>query len=176
MKIKVDDVLTYKDSQTSKRYGTGVVMSVTTAEYTILWSGRGLAKYKRAILDGRLDQVFQKVNQQTALPKERHLRLGSSKVSVAFNENFDRAKVESLCNQLKLSGERKSKAIADGVRAEFLAKKLPLRGAAQSVLLQLAELCGSRGSAHPEACSISRELFFGYVLQKTDFAELEGSK
>jgi hypothetical protein len=175
MKMKIDDVLIYKDAQVSNRYGTGVVMSVTTAEYTILWSGRGLTKYKRSILDGRLGQVFEKVDQQTGLPKERQLRLGSSKVSVAFNENFDRAKVESLCQKLKLSGERKSKAIADSVTAEFLAKKLPLRGAAKSVLLELAESCGSRSSAYHEACSISRELFFGYVLQKADFPEPEPS-
>ena len=176
MKIKIDDVLTYKDSQDSKRYGTGVVMSVDTDEYSILWSGRGLARYKRSILDERLEQVFEQVDKRAGLPKERYLRLGPSNVKVAFNVNFDREKVKSLCDKLKLSEAHKSKDTADGVAAEFLARKLPLRGTAKTVLLQLAELCGTRGSDHNAACGISKELFFGYVLQKADFYELERHK
>jgi hypothetical protein len=176
MKIKVDNVLIYKNSQDSMRYGTGVVTAITQDEYIILWSGRGLTRYKRSILDGKLEDVFEQVDKRAGLPKERHLQLGSSKVKVAFNENFDRAKVESLCAQLKLSGARKSKDIADSLTAEFLTKKPPLRRTAKSVLLQLAELCGARSSAHDEACSISKELFFGYVIQKSDFHEVEREK
>ena len=176
MKMKIDDVLTYKNSQDSIRYGTGVVTSVTIDEYTILWSGRGVARYKRSILDEKLEQVFELVDKRAGLPKERHLRLGPSNVKVAFNENFDREKVKSLCKKLELSGAQKSKDIANSVAAEFLAKKIPLRGAAKSVLLQLAELCGAKSSAHNEACNISKELFFGYVLQKADFFELERHK
>lgn len=171
--MKINDVLIYRDSQDSKRYGTGVVMSVTTAEYTILWSGRGLARYKRSILDKKLEQVFEHIDKEAGLPKERQLRLNSSKVGVAFNENFDRAKVELLCEKLKLSGDLKSKDIAEAVAAEFLARKLPLRGKAKSVLLQMAELCGARSTAYNAVRSISRELFFGYVLQKADFHEAE---
>ena len=81
--------------------------------------------------------------------------------------------VKFLCEKMKLPGEGKPKDIADGVTAEFLARKLPLRGAAKAVLLQLAELCSARSSAHNAARGISRELFFGYVLQKADFYELE---
>ena len=176
MKIKVDNILIYKDSQESMRYGTGVVMSVTSDEYTILWSRRGLTRYKRSILDGKLENVFEEADKRTGLPRERHLQLGTSKVRVAFNENFDRAKVKVLCEKLKLSGARKSKDVADGLGAELLTKKLLLRGAAKSILLQLAELCSARGSASDEACDISRELFFGYVLQKSDFHEVERDK
>lgn len=172
MKMKMGDVLAYKDSRISMRYGTGVVNSITSDEYIILWSGRGLTRYKRSILDEKLEQIFQRVDKQSSLPKERHLQLGASKTGVAFNENYDRAKVESLCEKLKLSGARKAKDVADGLSAELFTKKLTLRGAAKSVLLQLAELCNARGSACDEARGISRELFFGYVLQKSDFNEL----
>jgi hypothetical protein len=172
MKMKMGDVLAYKDSQISMRYGTGVVNSITSDEYIILWSGRGLTRYKRSILDEKLEQIFQRVDKQASLPKERHLQLGASKAGVAFNENYDRAKVELLCEKLKLSGARKAKDVADGLSAELFTKKLTLRGAAKSVLLQLAELCHARGSACDEARGISRELFFGYVLQKSDFNEL----
>src|ERR1044071_9282615 len=78
MQIKVDDILTYKDSQISVRYGTGTVTSISSDEYTILWSGRGSTKYKRSILDGKLEQIFQRVDKRAGLPKERHLQLGAS--------------------------------------------------------------------------------------------------
>ena len=172
MKMKMGDVLAYKDSQISMRYGTGVVNSITSDEYIILWSGRGLTRYKRSILDEKLDQVFQWVDKKASLPKERHLQLGASKAGVPFNENYDRAKVELLCEKLKTSGARKAKDVAEGLAAELFTKKLTLRGAAKSVLLQLAELCNARSAAADEACGISKELFFGYVLQKSDFKEL----
>lgn len=171
MKMKTGDVLAYKDSQLSMRYGTGVVNTITSDEYIILWSGRGLTRYKRSILDEKLEQVFQRVDKQSSLPKERHLQLGSTKAAVPFNENYDRAKVELLCEKLKTSGARKAKDVAEGLAAELFTKKLTLRGAAKSVLLQLAELCNARNSAADEACGISKELFFGYVLQKSDFNE-----
>lgn len=174
MKMKMDDVLIYKDSQNSIRYGTGVVTSITPDEYIVLWSGRGLTKYKRSILDGKLEQVFQLVEKRAGLPKERHLQLGASKVKVAFNDNYDRTKLVSLCEKLKLSGSSKAKDVADGLAAELFTKKFTLRGAAKAVLSQLAELCETENSAVcNEAQDISRELFFGYVLQKTDFQKPE---
>lgn len=176
MKMKMGDVLLYKDSEMSVRYGTGVIMSITNEEYSILWSGRGLTKYRRAILDDKLDQIFQRGEKQTGLPKERHLHLGASKIGVAFNENYDRARVEVLCEQLKTSGARKAKDVAEGLAAELFTKKLALRGAAKNVLLQLAELCTTRSGASDEAQNISRELFFGYVLRKSDFAVVETEK
>jgi hypothetical protein len=169
MKMKIDDVLIYKDSQISIRYGTGVVTSITSDEYTILWSGRGLTRYRRAILDDKLEQIFERVDKRAGLPKERHLHLGASRPGVPFNENYDRAKLELLCEKLKSSGARKAKDVADGLAAELFTKKLALRGAAKAVLLQLAELCSARSSAADEARDISKELFFGYVLQKSDF-------
>jgi hypothetical protein len=168
MKMKTDDVLIYKDSQNSIRYGTGVVTSVTHEEYTILWSGRGLTKYRRSILDGKLAETFQLVDQRTSLPKERHLKLSASGVQVSFNENYDRVKVASLCEQLKSSGTDQAKVVADGLATKLFTKKFALRGQAKAVLCQLAELCDS-GSAREEAHHISKELFFGYVLQKSDF-------
>ncbi len=40
MKMKTGDVLVYRDSEASLRYGTGVVTSITTEEYSILWARR----------------------------------------------------------------------------------------------------------------------------------------
>jgi hypothetical protein len=177
MQMKIDDVLIYKDSQNSTRYGTGTVTSITPHEYTILWSGRGSTKYKRSILDGKLEQIFQRVDKRSSLPKERHLQLGASKVKVAFNENYDRAKLSLLCEKLKLCGTSKGEDVANGLAVELLTKKFALRGAAKAVLCQLAELCNSSDSAAcDEAQNISRELFFGYVLQKSDFQEIERDK
>src|ERR1041385_6486302 len=149
MKMKMDDVLIYKDSKDSMRYGMGVVTSITPDEYTVLWSGRGLTKYKRSILDGKLEEIFQHVEKRTGLPKERRLQLGAAKVRVAFNDNYDRAKLALLCEKLKLSDERKAKDVADGLAAELFTKKLALRGQAKAVLCQLAELCDS---GNPSAC------------------------
>ena len=170
MKLKTDDILIYKDSKIAMRYGTGIVTSVTPNEYAILWSGRGLTKYKRSILDDRLEQTFQPVADQAGFPKERHLQLGEAKVRVTFNENYDRARLALLCEKLRLSDVRKAKDVADGLAAQLFTKKLAIRGTTKVVLCQLAELCDTgNASACDEARNISRELFFGYVLQKTDF-------
>ncbi len=176
MKVKTGDVLTYRASENSTRYGTGVVTSITPEEYFILWSGRGLTKYRRAILDDRLDQIFQRSEKEKSLPKERHLKLGGAKATVTFNDNYDRAKVELLCAELRASGARKAKDVADGLAVELFTKKLALRGAAKNVLFQLAELCNARSSASDGAQNISKELFFGYVLRKSDFAAVESDK
>jgi hypothetical protein len=176
MKMKAGDVLVYRDSEISVRYGTGVVTSITTEEYSILWSGRGLTRYRRAILDDKLGEIFQLAEKETGLPRERHLRLGTSKVGVPFNENYDRAKVELFCEQLKTSGARNAKDVAAGLAAVLLTKKLAMRGAAKNVLLRLAELCSTSSSASDKAQSISKELFFGHVLRKSDFAIAETEK
>jgi hypothetical protein len=174
MKMKIDDALTYKDSQNSTRYGVGVVTAITPDEYTILWSGRGLTKYRRAILDNISEELFQRVDRQARLPKERHLQLDASKEAVSFNENYDRARVQLLCEKLKMSGARKVKDVADGLTGQLVTKRFVLRGATRAVLLQLAKLCNTRGAADcEEARNISRELFFGYVLQTSDFTESE---
>jgi hypothetical protein len=174
MTMKTDDVLVYKDSQMASRYGTGIVTSVTAADYTILWSGRGLTKYKRAILDGRLEQTFQQVDNRAGFPKERQLQLGRAKVKVVFNENYDRAKLALLCEKLKLAEARRAKEVAEGLAAQLFTKKLAIRGATKAILCELAELCDTgKSAACHEARNISRELFFGYVLQKSDFQELD---
>jgi hypothetical protein len=175
--MKMDDILIYKDSEDSIRYGTGVVTSITPNEYAILWSGRGLTRYKRSILDGKLEQIFQRVDKRAGLPKERYLQLGAAKIKVAFNENYDREKLALLCEKLKSSGARKAEDVADGLAAELFTKKFALRGAAKAILSQLAELCDAGSSpVCEEAQDISRELFFGYVLRKTDFHEPEREK
>ncbi len=172
--MKMDDVLVYKDSQMTNSYGTGVVTSITTDEYTILWSGRGITKYKRSILDKNLEHIFQLADKGVSLPKERHLQLGASKVRVAFNENYDRSRLALLCEKLKMSETRNAKDVADGLTAELFTKRLVLRGAAKVVLCQLAELCDTGNSPRcDDAQNISRELFFGYVLKKSDFHQPE---
>ena len=84
--MKMGDVLVHKDSGINTRYGTGVVTSITNEEYTILWSGHGLSRYRRSIVDEKMDEIFQRVDREV-LPKERHIKLGASKVGVPFNEN-----------------------------------------------------------------------------------------
>ena len=170
MRMKTGDVLTYKDSLVSVRYGTGVVTAVDSEEYTILWSGRGLTRYRRSILDEKLEQIFQRVDKSVELPRERHVQLGPSRVAVRFNENYDRARIAALCVKLKTSGARKAVGVADVLSAEFVTKKLTLRAAAKAGLQQLAEICNASNSAAcDDAKNISKELFFGYVLQKSDF-------
>lgn len=176
MKIKVGDALIYNDAQVSVRYGTGVVTSITAEECTILWSARGLTRYRRAILDGKMEDIFQRVDKQADMPKERHLNLGASKAGIPFNENYDRAKLEQMCVSLKETGVGKAKDVADGLMEKLFTKKLALRGGAKTVLMNLAELCNARNSASEEARNISRELFFGYVLQRSDFKELAANK
>lgn len=173
MKLKTDDVLIYKDAQATLRYGKGVVTAITSDEYAILWSGRGLTRYKRAILDQKLDDVFEKAEKGSELPKAKHLHLGGSKAGIPFNENYDRAKIASMCEQMKKSGARKAGDVADTLIGELVTKKLASREAIKTVLLQLTDLCHSRNSMSGEAQNISRELFFGYVLQKSDFKEAE---
>ena len=174
MNIKTDDVLVYRDSQMALRYGTGIVTSVTSDEYIVLWSARGSTKYKRQILDGRWKQIFEKVESAASSPKQRHLQLGTAKVRVAFNENYDRAKLALLCEKLKESKAEKAKDVAEGLAAELFTKKLVLRGQAKAVLSQLADLCDTgSASGSDEARDISKELFFGYVLKKSDFKEIE---
>ena len=167
MKMKLGDVLVNKDSWIDTRYGTGVVVSISNEEYGILWSGHGLTRYKRAILDDKLEQVFDRV-ERAVLPKQRQIRLGASKSGLQFNENYDRERMASLCESLKNSGSIKAGDVADGLKVELFTKKAVLRGAAKAILLQLAELC-SPPVISAEAREISRELFFGYVLQESDF-------
>lgn len=174
--MKINDMLIYRDSQVSLRYGTGVVTSVSYDEYTILWSRRGPIRYKRSILDGKFEEVFQCVDERVNIPKERHLqfRTTKSKVGIPFNENYDRAKLSLLCEKLKSSGDDRADDVADGLATELITKKFVLRSSAKAVLGKLAELCDARSSAaRTEARDISRELFFGYVLQKSDFRESE---
>ncbi|HYP29935.1 MAG TPA: hypothetical protein VE262_24710 [Blastocatellia bacterium] len=173
MKIKVGDALVYNDTQVAMRYGTGVVTSITPEECVILWSARGLTRYRRAILDEKMGDIFQRVDKRADTPKERHLHLGASKAGISFNENYDRAKLEQMCGSLKETGARKAKDVAEGLMEKLFTRKLALRGGARTVLMNLAELCNARGSASEEARNISRELFFGYVIQKSDFKELE---
>jgi hypothetical protein len=173
MKMKIGDVLVYRDSELSGSYGTGVVISVFPEEYAILWSGRGLTKYRRAILDKRIDDVFQRVEGSGGVPKERQLNLGTAKTAVAFNENYSRSKLELLCEKLKLSDASGAKDVADGLTAEFFTKKLALRGGTKVVLRQLAELCAASNKASSDAREISKELFFGYVIQRSDFVVID---
>jgi hypothetical protein len=64
--------------------------------------------------------------------------------------------------------------VADGLTAQLFTKKLVLGDATKAVLCQLAVLCDTGKSlTGDEARNISRELFFGYVLQKSDFQELD---
>src|SRR5438045_9644450 len=128
MKLKTDDILIYKDWKIARRYGTGIVTSLTPNEYARLWSGRGLTKYKRSILDDRLEQTFQPVADQAGFPKERHLQLGEAKVRVTFNENYDRARLALLCEKLRLSAVRKEQDVADGLATQLFTTKLALRG------------------------------------------------
>ncbi|MCI0487360.1 MAG: hypothetical protein L0229_12265 [Blastocatellia bacterium] len=173
MKIKIDDALIYRDSQISLRYGTGIVTSISPDEYTIHWPGRGLTRYRRSVLDKNFERVFERVDKRAGFPKERLLNLGASKTGLRFNENYDREKVESLCEKLRMSTERKAKEVAAGLTAGLLTKKFALRGAAKTALWQLAELCSMSGcAACDDAQDISRELFFGYVLQKSDFKKI----
>lgn len=170
MKVKMGDVLAYRDAQIAPRYGTGVVTSISPEEYAILWTGRGLVKYKRYILDAQLEEIFRPVEKGEDLPTQRYLVLGASKPGIPFNDHYDRSKVQSLCEKLKVSGVRKARDVAQGLSAEALAKKLASRGSAKSVLRQLAELCDGNSSVREAAQSISGELFFGYILQKSDFS------
>jgi hypothetical protein len=168
MKVKLGDALVYRDSQGSNRYGTGVVVSIIRDEYEILWSRRGLARYKRSIIDDRLEQIFGRVDEQSGLPKEAHLSIGASKRRLAFNENYDRVRMGVLCENLKVSGARNASNVAEGITRELLKKKLVPRGRTKTVLKGLAELCSA---SCDEAQDISRELFFGYVLRTSDFGQ-----
>ena len=174
MKIKVGHAITYRDPETSVLYGSGLVTSITESEYTILWAGRGSKRYRRAILDEKLDVVFQRDEKRVDAAKEKQLQLGASKEGISFNEDYDRAKVKELCESLLNSKTPSAKSVADGLAGSLFTRKLALRAPVKTVLLQLAELCGNRKSndAADAARQISQELFFGYVIQKSDFSEL----
>src|SRR5260370_966787 len=171
MKIKVDDTVAHKDSQMCAVHGVGIVVSVTDAEYTILWARRGSKRYKRSILDGKLADIFQREGERTDLPREKRLKLGTSTNPVSFNENYDREKVGLLCETLKTSRARNAKQVVDGLADTLATKKVAQRAAAKSILWHLAELCSKEKltDATDTARLISQELFFGYVIQATDF-------
>lgn len=170
MRIKTGNSIAYKDPVMSGIYGVGVVMSVSDAEYIILWAQRGSKKYKRSILDQKLDDIFQRADKEQTLPQERLLKLGDSKDSVSFNENYDRDKVQLLCEQLISSEALMAQKVAKGLSSQLFTKKLTVRSSTKSVLLQLAQLCRSHKTSLSEAArQISQELFFGYVLQESDF-------
>jgi hypothetical protein len=173
MRIKVGNNIEYKNPKVSILYGVGVVASITDKEYTILWALRGPTKYRRSILDQRLADVFRQEEDREDLPRERLIRLGAAKAAISFNENYDRAKVSSLCEALKGSRSQKAKNVADGLTGVAFTNKVALRPATKAVLRQLAMLCGDKNSdAVAEAArNISRELFFGYVIQNSDFTQ-----
>ena len=171
MKIKVDDTIAYKDSQMSTVHGVGIVVSVTDTEYTILWARRGSKRYKRSILDQKLADVFQREGERADLPRAKRLRLGTTTNPLSFNENYDRQKVGVLCEALKTSGAQSALNVVDGLADILQTKKAGRRAAAKSVLWNLAELCNREKSndAADTARQISQELFFGYVIQESDF-------
>jgi hypothetical protein len=174
MKIKKGSTVSYKDPEISKLYGVGVVTEVTDAEYTILWAQRGSKKYKRSILDQKLADIFQPYESDKELPKERQLHLGATTAGIPFNEHYDRAKVTLLCEELSLSESQDAKAVAEGLKKQLFTKNLALRATTKVTLLRLAELCGTKTvKASEPARQISEELFFGYVLQESDFAKPE---
>lgn len=173
MRIKIGDTLAYKDDDASMLHGPGIVMVITDTEYTILWARRGSKKYRRSILDQKLADVFRRESDLTDLPKEKRLLLGASKSGVSFNENYDRAKVTLLCEALRDSGERNAEQVADGLAGEIFKGRIAVRAATKDVLWRLAEMCGAQktGGARATAQKISQELFFGYVIQKSDFKQ-----
>jgi hypothetical protein len=173
MRIKIGNSIAYKDPEVATLYGIGVVMSVTDTEYTILWAQRGSKKYKRSILDEKLADIFQREERESDLPKERQLHLNSSKDGISFNENYDRIKVKILCEELEKSSTRNAKQVAKGLNGQLFTKKLALRTATKAVLLQLARLCRAHTGDSDTARQISQELFFGYILQETDFDKAE---
>ncbi|PYP88651.1 MAG: hypothetical protein DMF61_05560 [Blastocatellia bacterium AA13] len=173
MKIEVGRTITYNDTDAAAKYGTGVVMSVTENEYTILWARRGPTKYRRSIVDQQLSEVFkQEGGASEGAPKERHIHLGPSKQVIALNENYDRDRLALLCANLEGSGVEGAVEVAKGIAAEFTSRKFTLRPGSKKVLKALADLCTSTapGASVAEACEISRELFFGRIIQKSDFA------
>ena len=173
MKIKTGDAIAYKDPHAATLYGVGVVTSVTDEEYTVLWAQRGSKRYKRSILDEKVTDVFRRETARGDRPRERHLQLGASKDGISFNENYNRAKVELLCQTLRKSRAKSAKNVADGLTGEMFTRKLVLRATARTVLWQLAELCDTQtlDEVADAARQISHELFFGYVIQKSDFKQ-----
>ena len=174
MKIKKGNTLRYKDPEISRLYGVGVVTEVTDTEYIILWAQRGSKKYKRAILDQKVAEIFQPDESDRELPKERQLLLGAKTAGIPFNEHYDRARVTLLCDELALSESQEARAVAEGLKKQLFTKTLALRAATRVTLLRLAELCGTKTvKASEPARQISEELFFGYVLQESDFIKPE---
>jgi hypothetical protein len=171
VKVKIDDTVAYRDPQTSVLHGVGIVVSVTESEYTILWALRGSKRYKRSILDQRLWEVFQVEGGRKDLPKEKRLRLGTTTNAVSFNENYNQEKVGLLCDTLKTSRARSAKHVVDGLAGLLVTKKVAQQAAAKATLKHLAELCSREkpSDASDAARQISQELFFGYVIQESDF-------
>jgi hypothetical protein len=171
MKIAIGNSITYKDADASVIHGIGVVKSITEIEYTILWSRRGSKRYRRDVLDQRLDVVFQWEDKQASAHREGNLRLGAAKSGISFNEGYDRAKVKSLCETFQFSGAPRAIELATSLTKELLRDKFEMRTATKTVLRELAEFCGSEMSndAGQAARQISQELFFGYVIQESDF-------
>ena len=168
MKIEVGKTITHNDSDAAGRYGPGIVTSVTDIEYTILWARRGPTKYRRSILDQKLAEVFKQENEAEGAPKERHIHLGASKQFVVLNENYDRARLAALCARLEEADVSGAKEVAQGLTSEFTDRKFTLRPASKKALKGLADLCASHTAE--EARQISKELFFGHVIKKADFA------
>jgi hypothetical protein len=173
MRIKVGNNIAYKNPRVAILYGVGIVESITDKEYTILWALRGPKKYRRSILDQRLDDVFRQGESGEDLPRERLVKLGAAKTAISLNENYDRAKVSSLCKALKKSKAQRAKNVADGLTGEMFTNRVTLRPATKEVLRQLALLCGSKDpdGVSEAARKISQELFFGYVIQNSDFTQ-----
>jgi hypothetical protein len=171
MRIKIDDTVGYRDPQMAALHGVGIVISITEWEYTILWARRGSKRYKRSILDQKLWGIFQPEGKRTDLPREKRLRLGASSNPISFNENYDQEKVRLLCDTLKTCSVRSAKHVVDGLADMLVAKKAAQQSAAKSVLRHLAELCSREkpSDGTDAARLISQELFFGYVIQESDF-------
>src|SRR5262249_38791532 len=173
MRVKVDDTIAYRDHEMAILHGVGIAVSVTESEYTILWARRGSKRYKRAILDPKLLEIFQHEGKgkRMDLPREKRLRLGTSTRAVSFNGNYDQNKVQQLCDTLKTSQARSARHVVEGLADMLVTNRVAKGNAAKSTFRHLAALCsGERlGDATDAARQISQELFFGYVIQESDF-------
>src|SRR5260370_25307452 len=170
MKSAIGNSITYKDPEAAVHHVIGVVKSITELEYTILWSRRGSKRYRRSVLDQRLDVVFQWEDKQASAHKEGYLRLGAVKAGISFNEAYDRAKVQSLCEAIQSSGTPGATDLVKGLTKEMLGTSFEMRAATKAVLRGLAEFCGGQTETAQLARQISQELFFGYVIQGSDFS------
>src|SRR5262249_19597001 len=105
------------------------------------------------------------------LPREKRLRLGTSTRAVSFNENYDQDKVQLLCDTLKTSQARSARHVVEGLADMLVTNRVAQGNAAKSALRHLAVLCSREKptDATDAARQISQELFFGYVIQESDF-------